>query len=326
MMTTMAVLSLWAYGGAAGAAAAVAVGLVLLYVWLVRRSSSYDRRTSFEYECAVSGERQPFPSAERVALSVVIPAFNEERRIGPTLQSAVGYLTGREGAGQTWEVIVVDDGSGDATADVVQRFAGGRGLANVRVLRSERNWGKGSAVRRGMLAMNGDYALMADADGATAIADVEALQRRLRMNGSGEGVAVGSRAALRNEETLAQRSALRRLLMAGFHAIVSAIVDVRGIADTQCGFKLFSRNAAKRIFASMHVDRWAFDVEALFKARQMGIPVVEVPVHFEDVAGSKLHVVDATLTMLRDIVVLRLMYALGLWTHCPPGPEKPKRL
>lgn len=256
----------------------------------------------------VSGDVKPFPSlndAPTLDLTVVVPAYNEERRVGRMLDEAIAHLSASR---WSWEVLVVDDGSRDRTADLVrERYSRVHGTDRVRVLQLSRNRGKGGAVRRGMVQGRGRMLLMADADGATRFADLDRLVPLLGQ----EGIVVGSRAHMQSD-AVARRSLLRNVLMWGFHLAVR-LVGVRGIRDTQCGFKLFARSSMAALFPTVHVERWAFDVEVLFLAQQLGIPLAEVAVNWTEVDGSKLDPLWATLEMLRDLLRIRIAYATGYW-------------
>jgi dolichyl-phosphate beta-glucosyltransferase len=245
-------------------------------------------------------------------LSVVVPAYNEEKRLSPMLDEALDYL---KSCGLTWEIIVVDDGSRDATAALVmERYCQQYGTDAVRVLKLSRNRGKGGAVRRGMMQARGRALLMADADGATKFSDLRKLigeLKSLQSSHRGHGIVVGSRAH-KQDEAVARRSFFRNILMWGFHLAVQ-LVGVRGVKDTQCGFKLFSRESARLLFPFQHVERWAFDVELLLIAQSLGIPITEVAVNWEEIDGSKLDPLSATLEMLRDMTRIRLAYTIGIW-------------
>ena len=163
------------------------------------------------------------------------------------------------------------------------------------------------------MAARGRYILMVDADGATQFSDLKRLQSEAsRIESKGFSVAVGSRSHLQSD-AVATRSFVRTILMYGFHFLVQSLC-VRGISDTQCGFKLFSRAAARLLFPNLHVERWAFDVELLFMARRLGIPLVEVPVNWKEVDGSHLNPALASLQMARDLFRIRVMYILGIWS------------
>lgn len=163
----------------------------------------------------------------------------------------------------------------------------------------------------------GTYVLMADADGATRFSDVDALlESAQHVQTTGESgplsFAIGSRAQQWAERKIA-RTALRRFLSWGFHGVINLLLGGSSIEDTQCGFKLFSRAAARELFSVLHIERWAFDVELVYIAARRGIPMVEVPVVWQEIAGSKLDPASASIQMARDIIVIRIAYMLGWW-------------
>ena len=181
---------------------------------------------------------------------------------------------------------MVDDGSRDGTAGVAAAYARKHSAGAVRCIRLPRNSGKGAAVRRGALSARGAYVLFADADGATRFADVSRLEDAMRELG-GRGVVAGSRAHLQSTAAVARRSPLRNLLMHGFHALVRVGAGVSDVKDTQCGFKLFSRDVARLLFENCRLQRWAFDVELFILAKRLSIPVREVSVTWSEIPGSK---------------------------------------
>ena len=171
-----------------------------------------------------------------------------------------------------------------------------------------------------MLHARGERLLMVDADGATQITDLDKVDARLtECEHNGLGAALGSRAHL-EDAAVAQRSALRNLLMHGFHCLVAALA-VRGVRDTQCGFKLFTRRAAALVFRNLHLKRWCFDVEALYMLSAVRCPLAEVAVNWQEVAGSKLNILDSTLTMARDLFLIRLCFTLGVWRIEPTSTK-----
>jgi dolichyl-phosphate beta-glucosyltransferase len=209
-----------------------------------------------------------------VKLSVVIPAYNEALRLPATLARVREHLAAR---GVAHEILVVDDGSSDATADVA-RAAGDV----VRVLRHEANRGKGCAVRRGMLAARGERRLMTDADLSTPIEELARLEAEIER---GFDVAIGSRAvpgARIEVHQPAYREAMGRL----FNVLVQALL-LPGLSDTQCGFKLFTAPAAETAFGACRLDGFSFDVEALYVARRHGLRVAEVPVVWKNDAATR---------------------------------------
>ncbi|HEY2941138.1 MAG TPA: dolichyl-phosphate beta-glucosyltransferase [Vicinamibacteria bacterium] len=210
------------------------------------------------------------------ALSVVVPALNEEDRLPRTLERIVSHL-GRRGAG--YEVVVVDDGSRDRTAERAQ-------AAGATVLRNEANRGKGYAVRRGMLAARGARRLMTDADLSTPIEELDRLCARMD---EGHDVVIGSR-ALPGARIEVRQPWYRENTGRLFNIFVRALA-VPGVRDTQCGFKLFSAAAARDVFSSTRLDGFSFDVEALFLARRKGYRIAEVPVVWRNDAASRVSLV-----------------------------------
>jgi len=254
-----------------------------------------------------------------VDLTIVIPAYNETERLPEMIAATIKHLTS---AGlkdkRSFEILIVDDGSHDGTSATALKLANKYPICDVKVVTLEKNVGKGGAVRHGMLYGGGERLLMADADGASRIEDLERLWKRLDEIAPDNvpGVVVGSRAHLVKSEAVVKRSLLRNVLMYGLHTVLR-IVGVGHIRDTQCGFKLFSRSAAQRIFPAQHLPTWIFDVELLLLAKQLRIPVAEVPIEWHEVAGSKLNVVTASLQMLRDLLIVRANHLLGRWTAVP---------
>ncbi len=261
----------------------------------------------------------PFPSiadAASLYITLVVPAYNERERLPVMLDKTIPYLMSRKGkdATFTFELIVVDDGSKDSTSEVVRKYSKQYGSDFIRLLKFKVNRGKGGAVKRGVLKARGKYILMVDADGATEINDLEKLEKEMiRMEGGGGAcVAIGSRAHLENSDSVAKRHWIRNFLMHGFNTLVKFLC-VQGIKDTQCGFKLFNRGAAYVLFSSLHIQRWAFDIELLFIARQLQFQITEVAVNWQEIDGSKLSVIDASLQMARDMILIRCMYLLQVW-------------
>jgi dolichyl-phosphate beta-glucosyltransferase len=226
--------------------------------------------------------------------SVVVPAFNEAYRLPPYLDEIIPYFEGR---GEPYEVIVVDDGSSDGTSELVEA----RRCATIRVLRLPRNQGKGAAVRSGMLAAQGVYRLFTDADGATPIAELKRLEAALT---AGADVVIGSRALV---DPAVSVTALRHRVMAGrvFNWMV-ALAGLEGVADSQCGFKLFTAAAADSLFSALTTRGFAFDVELLLLAQARGYRIAEVPINWADQAGSKVAVLRDGPGMVGQIVRARL--------------------
>ncbi len=233
-----------------------------------------------------------------IELSVVIPAFNEAERLGPSLESAIAYFARAGRAAGTWEIVVVDDGSTDGTADVARALA----ARGVRVERYAPNRGKGAAVRTGLLASRGRKVLISDADFSTPIEQIEKLEARL----ADAEVVIGSRAVQSSD--VRERQPFYREWMGKIFNRVIRLAGLRGFRDTQCGFKLLDGETARRLASEMTIDGFAFDVELLWLAIQRGYAVAEVGVVWVNSAASKVHPIRSSLSMLRDLARIR-------WRH-----------
>ena len=239
-------------------------------------------------------------------LSIIVPCYNEELRLGPTLEELAQFVSARV---EDYEVIVVDDGSSDATSDVARASV----CPNLRVIRSDINMGKGHAVRMGMLAAQGDLRLFADADGSTPIEEFASLEKALDEIG-GSGVSFASIGLSGAEVTTSQRGL--RPAAGRFGNWLIRLIALPGVFDSQRGFKLFSADAATAVFSRSVVDRWAFDVEVLALARHLGFDLVEVPITWAHKDDSRVTALSYVST-LADVVRVRWRLARGAY----PGPE-----
>jgi dolichyl-phosphate beta-glucosyltransferase len=240
------------------------------------------------------------PGAPGGKASLVVPAFDERGRIERAIDGISAWLRTKPG-GWEWEVIVVDDGSSDGTAEIAERAAAAANLP-VRLLRHGTNRGKGAAIRTGVLASTGDPVLVSDTDLSTPLTEWVKLAERLPTR----PIAIGSRAL--DEDLVRRRQPFYRQFMGKiFNGFVRTLA-VHGIHDTQCGFKLFRGDVARELFADARIDRFAYDVEILYLARQRGIEIAEVPVLWFNSPESKVSVVQDSLRMLRDLARIR-------WIH-----------
>eukprot|EP01138_Halocafeteria_seosinensis_P008833 gb/GECG01009029.1/.p1 GENE.gb/GECG01009029.1/~~gb/GECG01009029.1/.p1 ORF type:complete len:328 (+),score=36.42 gb/GECG01009029.1/:1-984(+) len=258
---------------------------VLFMVILAARAAFYTTRTGehkdeehyLKPDLSNDGRFPSIMDSSQCHLSLVVPAYNEENRMTIMMDEMLEVLQQQQRKSKTftYELIIVDDGSKDRTVEIAMGYVRKHGTDKIRVMRLHKNHGKGGAVRKGMLRARGEYMLMVDADGATEAQEViKCLNKLKKVEKDGLGIAIGSRAHL-EEQSKAQRSAFRKFLMWGFHTLVTVLVGGdHEIHDTQCGFKLFTREAARLLFPVMHIERWAFDVELLFLASKWKIPMV----------------------------------------------------
>jgi len=238
---------------------------------------------------------------DRPAFSIVIPAYNEQDRLEPTVRSYLTYFRQR---GAAAEVIVVDDGSLDATTPLVERLADE--FAELRLIRLAQNQGKGYAVRSGVVNARGRLVLFADADGATPIREIERLEAAVR---AGADVAIGSR-ALPSDEVEVRTQLYRRVIGRAFHILVR-LCGVRDIKDTQCGFKLFRGPVGHALFSRMRTAGFSFDVEVLLMAKLCGFRLAEVPVNWEHQPGSRVNLATDSARMAWDLARIRLRHLRG---------------
>ena len=245
-------------------------------------------------------------------LTIIIPAYNEERRLPPSLHKVADYLRAQPYAS---EVIVVENGSTDATTAAVEEFVAAHVRADdpfrVRLLHSSP--GKGSAVKCGMLAGRGDYLFICDADLAMPIGEIAKFLPPTLPAHSYE-VAIASRelpGAVRYDEPF------YRHLMGRIFNLLVRVMAVPGIQDTQCGFKCFSREAAQLVFPLQRIDGWGFDVEVLYIARLKGLRLVEVPIHWYYQTDSRVRPIHDTINMVRELVKIRRMGSAGIYDTPP---------
>ena len=227
-------------------------------------------------------------------ISIVIPAFNEALRLPTTLDLVQRYLAT---AGLTAEVIVVDDGSRDDTAEVVQRYA--QRWPQLKLVAAERNAGKGAAVRLGMAAARGRYRVFSDADLSVPIDDMEKLLPPLH---AGAGVAIASR-GLRDSQVELHQPWYRETMGKIFNRLVRIFV-LGGVHDTQCGFKAFTAEVADRVFPVLQTRGFGFDVELLYRAQHAGYKIVEVPTRWINSPQSRVHPIRHSAAMFLELLAI----------------------
>ena len=229
-------------------------------------------------------------------LGVIVPAFNEEARIASSLTRIVEFYSAQP---YTWHVTVVSDGSTDQTEEIARTFAANH--PEVSLLACAPNRGKGYAVRRGMLEVEAEILLFCDADLATPQEETDKLLVHMR---DGADVAIGSR-PLRDSRLERRQPWYRERLGRMANGLIQAF-GIRGIRDTQCGFKMFTLTAARAIFSRCTMDGFSFDFEALMLARDLGYRIDEVPIRWSHQEGSKVVMMRDGPRALRDLIILRL--------------------
>lgn len=238
-------------------------------------------------------------------LSIVVPAYNEESRLPATLRALLGYLD-REYPGR-YEILVVDDGSSDRTAACAEQVAAGR--PEVRLLRNPGNRGKGYAVRHGMLEARGEWALFTDADLSAPIEELGKLWEAVRREQA--AIAFGSRAL--NRSLIGVHQPWWREWAGRVFNLVMRLLVGLPYRDTQCGFKLFRRDAVQAIFPRQRIERFGFDVEVLYLARKLGFKAVEVPVRWNHAEGTRVSMLRDSLDMFFDLLRVRWWWWRGLY-------------
>jgi len=237
-------------------------------------------------------------------LSVIIPAFNEERRLPATLESVIVYLAGCDYAS---EIVVVDDGSSDATARLVRAWPAGPIPLRVLAHPDGANHGKGATVRLGFAAAAGEFRLFMDADNSTTIDQIERFWPHID---AGYDVVIGSRGA-RGADVVVHQTLIKELGGKLGNRIIQ-LLAARGISDTQAGFKMFRAACIEDLLPLLRIDRWGFDVELIVAARRRGYRVKEVPIRWENSPGSKVPP-GAYLQVLAEVWRVRQLCRAGAY-------------
>jgi dolichyl-phosphate beta-glucosyltransferase len=237
-------------------------------------------------------------------LSVIIPAYNEEKRITKTLQEIDKYLSKQS---YNYEIIVVSDGSEDKTAEVARNLQGQ--IKNLRVIDNKENHGKGYVTRQGMLEAKGDYRVFTDADNSTSIDQVEKMWPEFK---AGYNVVIGSR-DIKGAVLDPPQPWLRNIILGeGFKLFRKIFIGLWGVQDTQCGFKGFTKAVVEKVFPKCKIDRFAFDPEILVLARKMGYKIKETPVYWKNDPDSKVKF-KSMVNMAIDIIKIRINSLKGLY-------------
>lgn len=236
-------------------------------------------------------------------LSIIIPAYNEEKRLLHTLDKIRAYLSGQV---FSYEIIVVDDGSTDSTLQIAKNFS--HSDKHVIVMANERNAGKGYSVKKGMLSARGEYIFFTDADLSTPVEEIE---KCLTYLNNGYDVVIGSRSIPGADITIHQpwyREKMGKI----FNFMVNMVL-VKGIIDTQCGFKGFKKEVVKTVFSRCSINGFSFDVEVLYLSRKFDFKIKEIPIRWENSVLSKVNPIRHSLQMFRDLFRIKIRDLRGYY-------------
>ena len=252
---------------------------------------------------------------QKIKLSVVIPAYNEEKRIGPTIMDVDKYLSGQK---YNYEIIVVIDGAKDKTFQVVKKYESI--VHNLRIINNHENHGKGFVVRQGLLEAKGDYRLFMDADNSTTVDHVEKFFPFFK---EGYDVVIGSRDV--EGSKLEKKQAAWKIFLGDMgNYLIQIIGGLWGIPDTQCGFKILTVKASEDICSRMTIDRWGFDIEMLVLARKLGYKIKEVGVIWKNDEASKVSFLSYFNT-LKELLQIKWNMITGKYDIQKGKKDKKKR-
>jgi dolichyl-phosphate beta-glucosyltransferase len=236
-----------------------------------------------------------------VFLSIVIPAYNEEKRIGASLEKIMNYMAGKK---LSYEFVIADDGCRDNTKGAVRSVVGNK--AQLQYLEGTGNKGKGNAVARGMRAARGDFALLTDADLSTPIEELDKFLPRMTSPGT---VLVGNRktrgANVRKHQNFVREN------MGKVFTILTNIILCMWQSDFTCGFKVFGKAARERIFRAARINRWSYDAELLFLARRFGYVIQDVPVVWDNSEATKVNLLLDTMRSFKELFEIRWNWVIG---------------
>jgi len=231
----------------------------------------------------------------KIKLSIVLPAYNEEKIIENTLNEILRYLNNKK---YSWEVVVADDGSKDKTSQIVKKFSD-RGVRLVRLLK---NKGKGGALREGMLKARGEYVIFMDADLSVPLENLDIFLKKLD---AGSDVVIASR-RIKGAVILVHQPFIREAMGRVFTLLTRFLTSVHEVVDFTCGFKGFSNIAAKKIFTNSQINRWAYDAEIIFLAKKYGFSINQSPITWKNREDSRVRLKSIVLETFRDLLKVRI--------------------
>jgi len=241
-------------------------------------------------------------------ISIIIPAYNEEKRILPTLEKVYDYFSKIQK--MDFEIIIVDDGSRDNTLRIVQKFAEGKD--SIKIIKHEKNEGKGAAVKTGVMEAKGEYILFSDADLSTPIEEFGKFYDYAKKNFD---VVTGTR-RVKKARIIKRQPFLRRFFGTGFIYLVKILFpSLSNITDFTCGFKLFKGKSAKKIFKLQKINRWGFDVEILLISKILKLKIVQVPIVWKDLRRSKVDLKKDIIRSFLDLIKIKKMEIMGYYKN-----------
>ncbi len=231
-------------------------------------------------------------------VSIVIPTYNEEKNIRKTVYKILKFLKKEN---YDFEIIIIDDNSKDKTQYELKKIKKNK---KIRILKNKKNMGKGYSVKKGILNAKKDYVLFSDADLSTPIKELKNFEKYLNYD-----IVIASRAL--KESKISKKQPILRIFLGKIFNLLVQIIALKGIKDTQCGFKLLKKDVAKNIFSKMTINRWGFDVEMLFLAKKNKYLIKEVPVEWINDENTKLNPVKDSMNMLMDLLKIRYNNIMG---------------
>ena len=234
-------------------------------------------------------------------ISIVIPVYNEEKRIGSFLSSVINYVNKKD---FSYEVVIVDDGSRDATTSIVKSLLDEKLPDKYKILKLPVNLGKGAAIRRGMLESNGEYIFFLDADGSTSINEIDHFIPHFSVD---YDIYIATRA-------IKHKAPFKRKIFGyGYIFLANCFLQLR-VSDITCGFKCYKRASVQKIFSRQKLNNWSFDAEDIFVARKHGIKIKEIPVRWVHISGSKVNVLKNIFVCSLDLFRIRFYDIKGKYS------------
>lgn len=300
-----------------GVALAISLYIISLFTIIVEYN---DTENNDEYKHELySLEKSKEKLESKVDLTLLIPCYNETKRLPKMIETTVKLINSNSTFNNKQvQIIMVNDGSKDNTWELIKETVKKYENNLLVGLNYQKNGGKGYAVRSGMKHSKGEFVLMVDADGATDVNEIPRFYNliidklRNKLPNEQDPIIIGSRNII-NDEKEANRTLIRKLPSMVNSFFVKNLIRIKGIKDTQCGFKIFTQNGKNFLFSKMHLNRWAFDVELLYLAQANNFLITEEPINWQEMAGGSLNLLSAPISFFRDYFGILTFYAVKYW-------------